>query len=205
MSRDFSSILQQPSRAGGEGRESWGAPTTGSESRSVVSDSLQPQGLYSPWNSPGQNTRAGSLSLLGGIFQTQGSNPGLPYCRRILYQLSHKGSPQLGEEHGSEEGPLHEPEWVAVILFLGAAMNPEGFPGGSNSKESACNAGHLGLIPGWGKIPWRREWLPPPVFLPGQSHGQRSLVSYIPCGHKESDTTEQLDNNNDSRTLEKKL
>ena len=48
-----------------------------------------------PWNSPGQNTGVGSLSLLQGIFPTQGSNPGLPRCRRILYQLSHKGSPDL--------------------------------------------------------------------------------------------------------------
>ena len=62
-----------------------------SESRSVMSDSLWAHGLYSPWNSPGQNTGMGSLSLLQGIFQTQGSNPGLPHCRRILHQLSHKG------------------------------------------------------------------------------------------------------------------
>ena len=47
---------------------------------------------YSPWSSPGKNTGGGSLSLLQGIFPTQGSNPGLPHCRRILYQLSHKGS-----------------------------------------------------------------------------------------------------------------
>ena len=58
-----------------------------------VSDSLWPHGLYSPWNSPGQNTGVGSLSLLQGIFPTQGSNLGLPHCRQILYQLSHKGSP----------------------------------------------------------------------------------------------------------------
>ena len=43
-----------------------------------------------------------------------------------------------------------------------------------------------------GKIPWRREWLPTPVFLPGESHGQRSLAGYSPWGHKESDMTEQL-------------
>ena len=49
--------------------------------------------LYSPWNSPGQNTGAGSLSLLQGIFPTQGSNPDLPHCRQILCQLSHKGNP----------------------------------------------------------------------------------------------------------------
>ena len=46
-----------------------------------------------PWNSPGQNTGVGSLSLLQGIFLTQGLNPGLPHCRWIFYQLSHKGSP----------------------------------------------------------------------------------------------------------------
>ena len=65
-----------------------------SESRSVMSDSLQHHGLYSPWNSPGQNTGVGSLSLLQGIFPTQGSDPGLPHCRHILYQLSHKRSPR---------------------------------------------------------------------------------------------------------------
>ena len=51
--------------------------------------------LYSPWNSPSQNMGVRSLSLLQGIFPTQGSNPGLPYCRWVLYQLSHKGSPSI--------------------------------------------------------------------------------------------------------------
>ena len=53
-----------------------------------------------------------------------------------------------------------------------------GFPGGSHGKESACNAGDSGLIP------WRRVWLPTPVFLPGASHGQRSLAGYSQWGHK---------------------
>ena len=66
-----------------------------SESRSAVSDSFRPNGLHSPWNSPGQNTGVGSRSLLQGIFPTQGSNPGLLHCRRILYRLSHQGSPTL--------------------------------------------------------------------------------------------------------------
>ena len=66
-----------------------------SKSHSVVSDPLWPHGLYSPWNSPGQNTGVGSPSLLQRIFPTQGSNPGLPHCRWILYQLSHKGSPNV--------------------------------------------------------------------------------------------------------------
>ena len=77
-----------------------------SESRSVVCDSLWPRGLYSPWNSPGQNTEVGSLSLLQGIFPTQGSNPGPPHCRQILYQLSHKGRPRIQE-------------WVAYRFFTG--------------------------------------------------------------------------------------
>ena len=62
----------------------------GCDSCSVVSDSLRPHGLYSPWNSPGQNTGVSSLSLLQGIFSTQGSDPGLFLCRRILYHLSHR-------------------------------------------------------------------------------------------------------------------
>ena len=68
-----------------------------SESHSVMPDSLRPHGLYSPWNSPGQNTGVGSLSLLQGIFPTQGLNPGLLHCQWLLYQLSHKGSPRILE------------------------------------------------------------------------------------------------------------
>ena len=62
-----------------------------------MSDSLWPHELYSPWNSLGQNTGVGGLSLLQGIFPTQGSNAGHPHCRQILYQLSHKGSPRILE------------------------------------------------------------------------------------------------------------
>ena len=80
-----------------------------SESRSVVSDSLRPHVLYTPWNSPGQNIGVGSLSLLLGIFPTQGSNPSLPHWRRILYQLSHKGSPRI-------------PEWVAYPFSRGSSQ-----------------------------------------------------------------------------------
>ena len=59
-----------------------------------MSDSLR---LYSPWNSLGQNTGVGTFSLSQGIFSTQGSNPGLPHWRWILYQLSHKESPRIME------------------------------------------------------------------------------------------------------------
>ena len=73
----------------------WKRKWNESESRSVMSNSLWPHGLYSPGNSPGQNTGLGSLSLLQGIFPTQGSNPGLPHCRWVLYRLSHMGSPRI--------------------------------------------------------------------------------------------------------------
>ena len=78
-----------------------------SESLSVVSDPLQPHGLYSPWNSLGQNTGVGNFSLLQKIFPTQGSNPGLPHCRQILYQMSHKGSARILE-------------WVTFPFFRGS-------------------------------------------------------------------------------------
>ena len=75
-----------------------------SASHSDVSSSSQPNVLYSPWNSPGQNTRVGSLSLLQGIFTTKGSISGLLHFRQILYQLSHQGSPRMLE-------------WVAYSLL----------------------------------------------------------------------------------------
>ena len=70
-----------------------------SECCSVVSSSLRLHGLYSPWNSPGQNTGVGSHSLLQGIFPTQGSNPGLPDCRLILFCMKHQGNPYLKLEN----------------------------------------------------------------------------------------------------------
>ena len=74
----------------------------------VVSDSLRSHGLYSPQNSLGQNTGVDSLSLLQGIFSTQGLIPGLPHCRWILYQLSHKESPR-------------KLEWVAYPFSSGSS------------------------------------------------------------------------------------
>ena len=67
-----------------------------------------------------------------------------------------------------------------------------GFPDGSDRNESACSVGEPGSTTGLEKIPWRKEWQPTPVFLPGESHGQRKLVSYIPWDRKELDTTEWL-------------
>ena len=66
------------------------------------------------------------------------------------------------------------------------------FPRCLSGKESTCQCRRRRLDPWVGKIPWRRKWLPTPVFLPGEFHGQRSLVSYSPWGHKESDMTQRL-------------
>ena len=78
-----------------------GVPNSPTESHSVTSASLLPHWLYSPWNSSGQNTELGNLSLLQGIFPTQGSNPGLLHCRQILYQLSHKETPRVQESQSN--------------------------------------------------------------------------------------------------------
>ena len=93
------------------------------ESRSVVSDSLQPHRLYNPWTSPGQNTRVGSLSLLHGIIPTQGSNPVLLHCRQILYQLSHKGSSRILE-------------WGACSFYRGSSQP-------RNQTRISCIAGRF--------------------------------------------------------------
>ena len=74
-----------------------------------------------------------------------------------------------------------------------------GCPSGSEGKESACNEGDLGLIPESGRSPGEGNSLLRPVFLPGEFHGQRSLARYSPCGHKESDMTEQLTHADQSR------
>ena len=66
------------------------------------------------------------------------------------------------------------------------------FPGGSDSKASANNAGGLGSIPGLGTSPGEGNGNPIPLLLPGKSHGRRILVGYSPSGCKESDTTERL-------------
>ena len=86
-------------------------------------DSLQPRELYNPWNSQGQNNGVDSCSLLQEIFPTQGSNPSLPHCRWILYQLSHKGSPRILE-------------WVAYP-FSNRSFQPR------NRAGVSCIAGRL--------------------------------------------------------------
>ena len=68
-------------------------------------------------------------------------------------------------------------------------------PGSSSGKEFACQCWRHKRIrfnPWVEKIPWRREWQFTPAFLPGESHGQRSLAGYSPRGHKDLDTTKQF-------------
>ena len=71
---------------------------------------------------------------------------------------------------------------MLLVLALSPATCEMGFSVGSDGKKkkkSSCNAGDLGFSPWVGKIPWKREGLPTPVFLPGESHGQRSLAGYV--------------------------
>ena len=150
-----------------------------------MSNSWQPHGLYSPWNSPGQNTGVGSLSLLQGIFPTQG-----------LTQVSHIAGGFFTSWATSKSH--------LVLLFIKAekAMAPHSStlawkipwmeePGRLQSIGSR-RVGHdwatsLSLFT---FMHWRRKWQPTPVFLPGESQGRGSLVGYRLWGHTESDTTE---------------
>ena len=96
-----------------------------SESHSVVSDSLQPHGLYGPWNSPGQNTGVGSLSLLQGIFPTQALNPCLPHCRQIPYQLSRSWALKaMGVGPGDRGGRASRREQAAGGAFCVTPVPP---------------------------------------------------------------------------------
>ena len=79
------------------------------------------------------------------------------------------------------------------FAFYAAYLKVIGFPGGASGKESFCQwkRPKRRVFETWvRKIPWRRAWQPTPVFLPGESHGQRILAGYSPWGHKESDVTE---------------
>ena len=91
----------------------------------VVSDSLWPHGLQParllcPWDFPGKNAGVGCYFLLQGIFPTQGSNPGLPHCRQILYCLSHQGSPKILEwvVYPFSRGSSWSRNWTAVSCLL---------------------------------------------------------------------------------------
>ena len=79
-----------------------------------------------------------------------------------------------------------------IKIRFNTTLPKAGFPVGSDCKESACQCRRPRFDPWVGKIPWRRERLPIPVFLPGESHRQRTLPGYSPWSHKVSDMTERL-------------
>ena len=109
---------------------------------------------------------------------------------------------EVSQDHGSildrfdRKGFVLMYEWGCPKKWqkIGEQVKTKGFPlrAGSDGKASVSNVGDPGSSPGLGRFPWRREWKSTPVFLPGKSHGQRSLVGYSLWGHKESDTTERL-------------
>ena len=124
---------------------------TGSESRSIMSNSMWPHGLYSPWNSSGQNSEVGSLFLLQWI-SIQGSNPGLLHCRWILYQLSHNNFFLLEvwvtyfhlDAFSPEFLPQQRPwgGWGAFLLQGAAIVQPTGArstPGVSHCPQLLCD------------------------------------------------------------------
>ena len=166
-------------------------------------------------HSPGKSTGVGCHGLLQRIFPIQGSNPGLPHCRWILYHLSHQGSPRILEWEALSllqgnfptqelnQGLLHckqihYPLSYQKSSYMYACMYVyimKVFTAGSSGKESACQYRRfkrLRINPWVRKIPWRRAWQPTPVFLPGESHGQRNLMGYSPWSHRESDMTEMM-------------
>ena len=116
-----------------------------------------------PWWTRHQVTAPTRSSLV-----TSNFNPGKQFLMEVLLL---------------EEQPL-----AGVVLWFSHSPPPRQSPGGSDGKESTCSAEDPGLIPGSGRLPWRRKWQPSPVLLPGESRGQRSLQA----AGSESDTTEQL-------------
>ena len=76
--------------------------------------------------------------------------------------------------------PSEVRSWVLVDVHVDAY----GFPWWLSGKESSCQCRRRGFNPWIGRIPWRRKWQPTPVFLPGKSHGQRSLAGYSPWGRR---------------------
>ena len=78
------------------------------------------------------------------------------------------------------------------MCYLHCLKDVVGLPWWLKWRGISLQCGRPRFDPWVGKMLWRREWQPAPVFLPGESHAQRSLAGYSPWGHKESDMTEQI-------------
>ena len=116
---------------------SW-SPRSGESEKWKWKSLSHTQLLATPWNSLGQNTGVGSLSIFQGIFPTQGLNPDLPHCRQNLCQLSHQGSPRILE-------------WVAYPFSSGSSW-PRNWTGVS------CFAGRF--FTSWATRVWCPVWIP---------------------------------------------
>ena len=102
----------------------------------------------------------------------------ISHWRQILFEILYKNPLNLWSQA------------VSSLYLLKSITVLWAFPNGSSHKGSVCNAGDADSIPRLGRFPWGRKWQPTLVFLPGESHGQRSWAGYSPWGHKESDMTE---------------
>ena len=137
-----------------------------------MSDSLQPHGLYSPWNSPGQNTGVGSLSLLQGNLPNPGIEPRSPTLQAYSLSDEPQGKPKntgvgslfllqrIFPIQESNQGLLHCRQILYQLSYEGQLLMvifkvilPLGFPDGARGKKSSCNAGDPSLIPGSGRSP----------------------------------------------------
>ena len=110
-----------------------------------------PTGLLCPWDSPGKNTGVGCHFLLQGIFLTQGLNPGLLHCRQTLYHLSEQGSHDQHRQHIKKRRHYFANTSLSSQSYC--LSSSHGLPWWLRSKESACNAGDLGSVPGLGRSP----------------------------------------------------
>ena len=131
-----------------------------------------------------------SHSLLQGIFPTQGSNPGLPHCRQIVYHLSHQESPISDNKRKllSFNIILFYNIWASQVVLV--VKNPLASPHKRHRFD-----------PWVGKISCSGRCHPTPVFWPGKFHGQKILVGYSPWGCRELDMIEQLSTQHSSICL----
>ena len=128
-----------------------------------------------PGNPAGKESacNAGDPSLIPGLGRSTGE--GISYPFQYSWGSAGKESscnagvssliPGLGRSPGEGIGYPHQYPWASMVAQL---------------VGSACNVGRPGFDPWVEKIPWRRAWQTTPVFLPGETHGQRSLVGYSP-------------------------
>ena len=125
-----------------------------------------------PWDFPGKDTGLGCHFLLQRIFPTQDQDQVSCTAGRFFTHWA------------TREAPLWNKEYLKLTL---------GFPGSAVVKESTCQCRRRKRhdFDSWvGKILWSRKWQPTRLFLPGKSHGQKSLAGYSPGGHSQLDTTE---------------